>query len=178
MGLNIHEKFKKIKFLKQYDNQSVKTTLIIILFVICMISSYLLGTQNSNSKTIKNISKINSENKDTNTKTLGIITIKDLNPSTKIIGLPENNYTNNSASDSLKIDNLSNNNQASAIQSTYQDKNLNSNSNIDKTVFGSPRGKKYYLPWCSGGKTLKEKVYFKSEEDAVSKGYSKSTTCK
>lgn len=53
-----------------------------------------------------------------------------------------------------------------------------SSSNNSGSIYASPNGSKYYLPWCNGGKTLKTKIYFKTELEAQSKGYTKSSTCK
>lgn len=58
--------------------------------------------------------------------------------------------------------------------------NLSSQSSSNNTgsIYASPNGSKYYLPWCNGGKSLKSKIYFKTEIEAQSKGYTKSSTCK
>ena len=44
----------------------------------------------------------------------------------------------------------------------------------------SKSGTRYYLPWCSGAKQIKEenKVWFTSKEDAESKGYTPAKNCK
>ncbi|MBP9771742.1 MAG: hypothetical protein KBD16_02340 [Candidatus Pacebacteria bacterium] len=47
------------------------------------------------------------------------------------------------------------------------------------SVLGSRNGTKYHFPWCSGAQTIKEenKVWFASEKDAQSAGYTKAANC-
>lgn len=47
------------------------------------------------------------------------------------------------------------------------------------SIVASTRGSKYYYIWCSGAKSLSatNKIYFQSESDAESAGYSLSSTC-
>jgi hypothetical protein len=44
---------------------------------------------------------------------------------------------------------------------------------------GSKNGTKYYAPWCASAQRIKPEniVWFESENDALSKGYSKTTSC-
>ena len=51
---------------------------------------------------------------------------------------------------------------------------------VNNNFFASKKGKKYYSIGCFAGKTIKEenKIYFSTEKDAQSSGYSKSTSCK
>ncbi|KKQ35217.1 MAG: Endonuclease I [Candidatus Nomurabacteria bacterium GW2011_GWB1_37_5] len=60
--------------------------------------------------------------------------------------------------------------------------NISESNIIDQLgmIFASKRGKKYYLPGCSGGSTIKEenKIYFSTEGEAMNAGYEKSSTCK
>lgn len=48
-----------------------------------------------------------------------------------------------------------------------------------REYFASKRGKKYYPFGCSAGKSIKEenRIYFASEAEAKSKGYTISTSC-
>lgn len=57
---------------------------------------------------------------------------------------------------------------------------LNTNSNIDKNFIASNRGSKYYPARCSAGKNIKleNRIYFKTEQEAINAGYTKSTSCK
>jgi hypothetical protein len=56
---------------------------------------------------------------------------------------------------------------------------LSPNSNSGKTFFASSKGKKYYTISCSAGKTIKQenRVYFATGEEAVSAGYTLSSSC-
>ena len=49
-----------------------------------------------------------------------------------------------------------------------------------RNFFASSRGSKYYPFGCSAGKTIKQenRVYFDTEEQAIEKGYTKSSSCK
>lgn len=51
---------------------------------------------------------------------------------------------------------------------------------ISKAFFASSRGKKYYPIDCSAGKSIKleNRVYFASRQEAESKGYEQSSSCK
>lgn len=55
-----------------------------------------------------------------------------------------------------------------------------SNSPQGKNFFASSRGKKYYSPGCSAGKTIKQenRIYFATEEEAEKAGYELSSSCK
>jgi len=54
-----------------------------------------------------------------------------------------------------------------------------SNSNSSKNFFASKRGHKYYSLGCTAGKTIKEenRIYFKTAEEAIAKGYTLSSSC-
>ncbi len=51
---------------------------------------------------------------------------------------------------------------------------------VPSVYFASNRGNKYYHLGCTGGKTLKpeNKIYFNTEQEAISAGYEKSASCK
>jgi hypothetical protein len=64
---------------------------------------------------------------------------------------------------------------ANALQSlSYKGPDL-----TGREYFASKRGKKYYPFGCSAGKSIKEenRIYFASEAEAKSKGYTISTSC-
>lgn len=50
---------------------------------------------------------------------------------------------------------------------------------IDFRVVASKNGTKYHFLWCSGAKRIKEanKIYFNSEEEAISAGYTLAGNC-
>ncbi len=50
----------------------------------------------------------------------------------------------------------------------------------DKGFFASSRGKKYYPTNCEAGKSIKQenRVYFKTETEAINAGYEKSASCR
>lgn len=47
-------------------------------------------------------------------------------------------------------------------------------------LVASKSGKKYYYPWCSGVQKIAEanRIYFATKEEAVTRGYTPSATCK
>ena len=49
----------------------------------------------------------------------------------------------------------------------------------DNTIVASKSGTRYYYVWCSGASRIaaKNKVYFKSEQEAEKKGYTKASGC-
>ncbi|MEX2028911.1 MAG: hypothetical protein WD963_00300, partial [Candidatus Paceibacterota bacterium] len=77
-------------------------------------------------------------------------------------------------------------NQGASVVSAVQYPNTNSASasviknSVEKNFFASSRGKKYYPVGCSAGKSLKleNRVYFATKEEAESKGYELSSSCK
>jgi hypothetical protein len=48
------------------------------------------------------------------------------------------------------------------------------------SVVGSRSGTKYHFPWCSGAKSIKteNKIWFASEAEALSAGYTKAGNCR
>ena len=69
---------------------------------------------------------------------------------------------------------------AGEISVSEDDDTTNTESSEEKgDIVASSRGSKYYYVYCSGAKTLSEsnKIYFSSEEEAESNGYSLSTSC-
>ena len=52
--------------------------------------------------------------------------------------------------------------------------------NTDTQIFASINGKTYTFSWCSGADKIKEsnKIFFKSEEDAIATGRILSKLCK
>ena len=73
------------------------------------------------------------------------------------------------------------NQEANVISSLEKEsKTIFETTTTGKAFFASNRGKKYYSIGCSGGKTIKQenRIYFNTEAEAISAGYSKSTSCK
>lgn len=77
-------------------------------------------------------------------------------------------------------------NVATSIQAipvnTTINQNINNNSNTLTGVkfLASKKGSKYYPIRCSAGKAIKleNRIYFKTEQEAITAGYSKSASCK
>lgn len=48
------------------------------------------------------------------------------------------------------------------------------------TYVASKKGKKYHLPWCSGGKAISEenKIWFSTKDEAEAAGYEPAKNCK
>lgn len=74
--------------------------------------------------------------------------------------------------------------EKAAIQEIFTEiQNLNSESRgeqkIDFRVVASKNGSRYHFLWCPGAKQIKEenKIYFNSEEEAISAGYSLAANC-
>jgi len=69
-----------------------------------------------------------------------------------------------------------------SVQNTNKDIQVNTevNSLLTKQYLASKNGTKYYMQNCSGiNRILEEnKIWFDSEEDAQTQGYTKSSTCK
>jgi len=57
---------------------------------------------------------------------------------------------------------------------------VGSTSSAGREFFASKIGHKYYSIGCSGGKTIKQenRIYFKTEAEAISAGFEKSASCK
>jgi hypothetical protein len=50
----------------------------------------------------------------------------------------------------------------------------------DGMIVASKNGTKYHYPWCAGAKKIaeKNKIFFKSVEEAKAKGYTRASNCK
>ena len=57
---------------------------------------------------------------------------------------------------------------------------ISTGTKVQGAYVGSRNGTTYYLPWCGGVKLIHEenKVWFKSKEEAVAKGYKPAGNCK
>jgi len=53
-------------------------------------------------------------------------------------------------------------------------------ANIVGKYVASKNGTKYHLPWCSGAQRISEKnkIWFKTKEEAENKGYTPASNCK
>lgn len=70
--------------------------------------------------------------------------------------------------------------QNTAIQEIFNDHNANMRIDaIDFRVVVSKNGSKWHYLWCPGAKQIKEenKIYFDSEAEAVSAGYTLAANC-
>ena len=54
------------------------------------------------------------------------------------------------------------------------------NNQIEGEYLASKNGSKFYLPWCSGAEKISEKnkIWFKTKEEALNRGYLPAKNCK
>jgi hypothetical protein len=65
--------------------------------------------------------------------------------------------------------------------SSFQEPVTSSGSDVQNGMYvGSRSGASYHLPWCPGAQRIKDenKIWFKTKEEAVLRGYSPAANCK
>ena len=146
--MSIPKTLEKIKSLAQ--NSRNKDILSILTIIIISLGSFFLGRNSTTNNTTSQVSIIGAG---------GVVNQNNSSKYTKTTPYTQNDSSNNMMGDSNTI--------------------ADTNIYVKGNYLASRRGKKYYPIDCPASQNIKEsnRIYFKTANEAESKGYTLSTSC-